>query len=158
MATAVKNEPRTNRQLISPVLTVICLAVMFLLNWFFPLATIVQPSFVLVGLLIGGFGLAICFTAHGQFKKVGTTLYPFNEPGILVTDGLFRYTRNPMYLGLSIFLAGAWLLLGSLSPLGIVAAFLLIANRWYIAYEEQRLAAIFGKAYKDYQAKTPRWI
>ena len=94
--------------------------------------------------------------AQGQFKKIRTNFYPFSDPQKLVTGGLFHYTRNPMYLGLVIFLAGIWILLGSLSPFGIVLAFLLIADRWYIAYEEQRLIAVFGKAYKEYQAKTPR--
>ncbi len=158
MATISKDKHHATRQLISPVLTLICLGIMFLLNWLCPLVSIVRPPVNLSGLLVIGIGFGVCFTAHGQFKRVGTTLYPFNEPGKLVTDGLFRYTRNPMYLGLSVFLAGAWLLLGSLSPLGVVAAFLLIADRWYIAYEEKRLAAVFGKAYKDYQANTPRWI
>lgn len=158
MATIVKSKHSTKRQLISPVLAVICLVIMFLLNWLCPLMSIIQPPFNLAGLLIGGIGLAICYTAQQQFKKIGTTLYPFSEPGKLVTGGMFRYTRNPMYLGLTIFLSGAWLLLGSLSPLTIVTAFLLIADRWYIAYEEQRLALVFGKVYTDYQARTPRWL
>jgi protein-S-isoprenylcysteine O-methyltransferase Ste14 len=158
MTALAKNRQPAARQLISPVLAVICLATMFLLSWFCPLLPILLPPFNLAGLLIGGFGLAFCYTAKQQFKKAGTTLYPFSEPGKLVTDGLFRYTRNPMYLGLSILLTGAWLLLGSLSPVGIVVAFVLIIDHCYIVHEEQNMTAAFGKAYKAYQAKTPRWI
>jgi protein-S-isoprenylcysteine O-methyltransferase Ste14 len=158
MTTASRNQQITTKQLICPVLAVICLAIMFMLGWLWPIMLIFWFPLNLAGLLLGGVGLAISFAAQQQFKKTGTTLYPFNEPGKLVTDGLFRYTRNPMYLGLTIFLVGAWLLLGSLSPLGVVVAFVQIVDRWYIAYEERRLAAAFGKAYTAYQARTPRWI
>jgi protein-S-isoprenylcysteine O-methyltransferase Ste14 len=158
MITATRNRIASRRQLISPVLAMICLAIMFLLGWLWPAMPILPFPFNLAGFFIGGTGLAICFAAQQQFKKVGTTLYPFNKPEKLVTDGLFRYTRNPMYLGLTVFLAGAWLFLGNLSPLGVVLAFLLIADHWYIAYEERQLAAVFGTAYSAYQARTPRWI
>jgi protein-S-isoprenylcysteine O-methyltransferase Ste14 len=153
-----RNERTSTRQLISPVLAVICLAVMFLLSLLCPILTILCFPFNLVGVLTGGTGLAISFIAHRQFKKAGTTLYPFDQPRKLVTDGLFRYTRNPMYLGLIIFLVGGWLLLGCLSPMVVVAAFALITDRWYVVHEEQRLAAVFGKAYIIYQTRTPRWL
>ena len=152
------NEQTSTRQLISPVLAGFCLAIMFLLGLLWPILPILRFPFNLVGALIGGTGLGISLMAHSQFKKVGTTLYPFNKPEKLVTDGLFRYTRNPMYLGLIILLVGGWLLLGSLSPLAVVVAFVLMADRWYVVHEEQRLAAVFGKAYITYQARTPRWL
>jgi protein-S-isoprenylcysteine O-methyltransferase Ste14 len=158
MSSLSEARPLVTKQLISPVLAGICLALMLLLHWFCPIGQWLYFPLNLAGLLPGGLGLAICFTAQQQFKKIGTTLYPFSQPGKLVTDGLFRYTRNPMYLGLTIFLSGAWLLFGSLSPGVFVVAFLLIADRWYIAHEEQRLLDIFGATYAAYQARTPRWI
>ena len=158
MIKASENEQSSTRQLIAPVLAVICLAIMVLLNWLWPILTILRFPFNLGSLFIGGAGLAICLAAQRQFKQVGTTLYPFNKPEKLVTDGLFRYTRNPMYLGLILLLAGGWLWLGSLSPVGVVVAFQQIAERWYIAHEEQRLGAVFGKVYTDYQSRTQRWI
>jgi protein-S-isoprenylcysteine O-methyltransferase Ste14 len=158
MLSLSKTKPSAARQLIAPVLAGICLALMLLLHWLYPVGLLIRFPFNLTGLLLGGLGLTISFAAHRQFKKIGTTLYPFNQPGKLVTGGLFRYTRNPMYLGLTLFLSGAWLFLGSLSPGVFVAAFLLIADRWYIAHEERQLLAVFGATYAAYQAKTPRWI
>jgi protein-S-isoprenylcysteine O-methyltransferase Ste14 len=146
------------KQLIAPVLASICLALMLLLYWLYPIGSLIRFPFNLTGLLFSGLGLTVCFVAQRQFKKVGTTLYPFNRPGKLVTGGLFRYTRNPMYLGLTIFLVGVWLLLGSLSPAVFVVAFLLIADRWYIPFEEGQLLAVFGAAYANYRSRTPRWI
>jgi protein-S-isoprenylcysteine O-methyltransferase Ste14 len=158
MSSLTKAQPSITKQLISPVLACICLALMLLLHWLYPAGLLLRFPVNLAGLLLSGLGLAICFIAQQQFKKIGTTLYPFSKPDRLVTDGMFRYTRNPMYLGLTILLSGAWLFLGSFSPGVFVVAFLLIADRWYIANEEQRLTATFGHAYKAYQARTPRWI
>jgi protein-S-isoprenylcysteine O-methyltransferase Ste14 len=158
MSSLSEAQPWITKQLISPVLASICLALMLLLHWFYPIGQWLYFPLNLAGLLPGGMGLATCFTAHRQFKKVGTTLYPFSQPGKLVTDGPFRYTRNPMYLGLTLFLGGIWLLLGSFSPGVFVVAFLMVADHWYIAYEEEQLLATFGAAYAAYQARTPRWI
>jgi protein-S-isoprenylcysteine O-methyltransferase Ste14 len=158
MLSLLKTKPSAPKQLISPVLASSCLVLMLLLHWLFPVRLWLHFPFSLAGFLLGGLGMAICSAAHRQFKKIDTTLYPFSQPEKLVTDGMFRYTRNPMYLGLTIFLGGAWLVLGSLSPGILVAAFLLIADRWYIPYEESQLSAVFGARYAAYRARTPRWI
>ncbi len=158
MLSLSKTIPSPAKQLISPVLAGICLASMLLLHWLCPFVAVIHFPFNLTGLLLGGAGLTVSLAAHGQFTKIGTTLYPFSQPGKLVTGGLFRYTRNPMYLGLTVFLTGVWLLLGSLSPGIFVAAFLVIADRWYIAYEERRLLTVFGADYEKYRSRTPRWI
>lgn len=151
-----KRSPK--KQLIAPILVSICLAIMLLLNWSLPLMQIIHLPFSLIGLFPIVVGLTICLSAQQQFKQVDTNLYPFNDPEKLVTNGLFRHTRNPMYLGLIIFLMGVGIMLGSFSPMIIVATFFLIADRWYISYEEKRLTSVFGKVYENYQAKTPRWI
>jgi protein-S-isoprenylcysteine O-methyltransferase Ste14 len=158
MLSLSKTKPSITKQLIAPVLASICLALMLLLHWLYPIRLLIRFPFNLTGLLFSGLGLTVCFAAQRQFRKIGTTLYPFSQPGKLVTGGLFRYTRNPMYLGLTTFLSGVWLLLSSLSPGVFVIAFLLIADRWYIAYEEKLLLAVFGAEYATYRAKTPRWI
>lgn len=158
MLSPSKTRPFASRQLIAPVLTSICLLVMVLLHRLYPIGLLIRFPFNLTGLLFSGLGLTTCLAAQRQFRKIGTTLYPFSLPGKLVTNGLFRYTRNPMYLGLTVFLMGVWLLLGSLSPGICVATFLVIADRWYIAYEERQLLSVFGAEYESYQTKTPRWM
>lgn len=146
------------QNLTAPVLTVLGATSMVLLHALWPVAQLFWPPVNWGGLLLLGAGLAICLTAHRQFKQIGANLYPFKDPAHLVTEGLFHYSRNPMYLGLTLFLAGLGMVLGSLAPLGIVALFFLIADRWYIAYEEQRLTHVFGAAYTAYQAHTRRWL
>jgi len=154
----LKNKLSIGDKLVSPVLASICTLMMLVLNWFCPVAHLLRSPYNLAGLLVLGAGLAISFAARGQFKKKRANFYPFEDPTGLITDGLFRYSRNPMYLGLTIFLAGVGMFFGSLSPLGVAVTFFLVADRWYVAYEEQRLACLFGTAYAAYRARTPRWF
>jgi protein-S-isoprenylcysteine O-methyltransferase Ste14 len=159
MTTQFNNEQSfAQKNLIAPVMTVICLAAMLLLNWLWPLVPVLRYPLNLCGFFLVGVGLVISFGAKYQFDKIDANFYPFRDPSDLVTDGFFRYSRNPMYLGLTLFLTGAGMFLGSLSPLVIASVFFLISDRWYIPHEEQRLSNIFGPDYATYQAGTPRWL
>jgi protein-S-isoprenylcysteine O-methyltransferase Ste14 len=146
------------QNLVAPVLTPLCLALMLLLSRVWPLAHVFPLPANLFGLIPLVIGMAISLSAKQQFDKLGANFHPFEDPADLVTGGLFRYSRNPMYLGITIFLSGTWVLLGALSPLVIAGGFFLVADRWYIANEERRLRHVFGQAYEDYQARTGRWI
>lgn len=75
-----------------------------------------------------------------------------------MTDGLFRLTRNPMYLGFSVALLGLAVFLGSLVPMLLAVAYVLISDRWYIAFEENRMLARFGEDYRRYARRTRRWL
>jgi protein-S-isoprenylcysteine O-methyltransferase Ste14 len=99
MLSLSETKPSATKQLIFPVLAIICLALMLLFHWLYPIGLLIRFPFGLTELLLGGLGLITCFAAQRQFKKIGTTPYPFSRPGKPVTGGLFRYTRNPMYLG-----------------------------------------------------------
>lgn len=102
-------------------------------------------------------GFALVAIGAGRFRRV-TTLRPYEEPSVLVTDGLHRWSRNPMYLGLLVSLLGAWIMLGSLSPgLAIPSLYWLLRTR-FIAYEEYAMEARFGDAYRRYRARVRRWL
>jgi protein-S-isoprenylcysteine O-methyltransferase Ste14 len=79
-------------------------------------------------------------------------------PAKLVTDGWFKYSRNPMYLSFILMLIGACLTLGSVSPLFGPAAYFFLTEHCYITAEEKRLMATFGKQYESYQMRTRRWL
>lgn len=105
---------------------------------------------------LGGF-LLVLFGA-GRFRRRSTTLRPYEEPGVLVTDGLHRYSRNPMYLGLLVSSFGAWIMLGSLSPgLAVLSLYWLLRHR-FIAWEEYAMEARFGDAYRAYRQRVRRWL
>ncbi len=114
--------------------------------------------FNLAGGLLAATGLTIAAATARRFARIGTNIRTFDEPGTLVSDGLFAYSRNPIYLGFVLFLGGFAVTLGTLSPLLVAVAFALITDRWYIRFEEAAMAAKFGEAYLRYKQTVRRWI
>jgi len=145
-------------KVLPPTLSLICLILIVVSHWAFPIQIIFPTPFNLVGLAPLVLGVFISVSANRQFAKAGTNVNTFNEPDTLVTDGWFSHSRNPMYLGFVIALAGIWILLGSMSPILGVLIFTIVTDRWYIAYEEQKMAAKFGQAYQDYKRRVRRWV
>ncbi|WP_419905485.1 methyltransferase family protein [Kiloniella sp.] len=131
---------------------------MSVLDSYFPIIRLLQYPWNLLGLIDLAGGLVITLVAGAQFIKVKTNLKTFNRPDQLVTSGLFKYSRNPMYLGFAISTFGVGLYLGSLSPFLVVVLFIVVADRWYIAFEEKVMADIFGDAYDDYKKAVRRWV
>ena len=123
-----------------------------------PLARVISGSWVFLGLIPLVLGVVLNLVADQAFKRRGTTVKPFEQPSALVTGGLFRVTRNPMYLGFVLILAGLAVLLGSLSPYVVVAAFAVAMDRVFIRAEEADLRAQFGAEWEAYAARVRRWI
>lgn len=95
-----------------------------------------------------------------SFRVAGTTIdprYPHNTSTI-VSTGIYRYTRNPMYLGLVFILSALSIWLGARLGLFVVAAFILYINRFQIKPEEEALQKQFGDSYLAYKARVRRWI
>jgi protein-S-isoprenylcysteine O-methyltransferase Ste14 len=113
-------------------------------------------AFVVLGLAGGATALA----GNLEFRRLRTTVNPFKPENAtaLVTSGIYRFTRNPMYVGLALlvlgwaaFLCSAWALLGPV-------VFVLYVSRFQIAPEERVLSAKFGAAYTEYTARVRRWL
>jgi len=90
--------------------------------------------------------------------KADTGLLPFEEATVLVTGGIFRFTRNPMYLGMFLMMFGAAFLMGSIGALIPLLIFVLIIRYNFVAGEERFMEAAFGQQYLDYKSKVRRWI
>ena len=85
-------------------------------------------------------------------------MVPFEPSTVLVTEGAFRFTRNPMYLGLVLLLAGIAIALGSVGALLPIPVFVWIIQAWFILGEERFLEEIFGEAYLAYKSRVRRWL
>jgi protein-S-isoprenylcysteine O-methyltransferase Ste14 len=133
-------------------------AAMVLLNRIGPEPRIVPRPLRRLGVLgiLAGFGLS----AWGAtlFHRSKTSVLPTEQPKALVTEGPFRFTRNPMYLGMAVVLAGFGVLLRSLLPLLVIPVFLGLLTSRVIRAEEQSMARTFGDAYEQYKASVPRWF
>jgi protein-S-isoprenylcysteine O-methyltransferase Ste14 len=105
-----------------------------------------------------GLGLTVAAAAAFRFARHGTSVHPFHQPTALVTDGPYRITRNPMYLGMVIALLGIAVWLGSLTPLLVIPVFARLIQRLFITNEERRLSDVFGAAYHEYRNRVRRWL
>ena len=141
-----------------PTLILFCLIGMLALHSILPLGSIFSWTLLVCGVGLIALGLVIAFGAESQFRRNGTTVDHLGMAAKLVTDGWFKYSRNPMYLSFVIMLTGAWLTLGSISPFLGVLVYILLIERWYIMPEEKRLVATFGKQYESYRIGTRRWL
>jgi protein-S-isoprenylcysteine O-methyltransferase Ste14 len=102
--------------------------------------------------------LGLVLAADRLFKTSGTTVKPFEEPSVLVTDGVFRWTRNPMYLGFVVVLLGIGILAGSATALLPWIAFGILMDRAFIRSEEATLSARFPREWKAYRSRVRRWV
>jgi protein-S-isoprenylcysteine O-methyltransferase Ste14 len=112
----------------------------------------------LFGLVPIGLGLSLNWSATRRFKRLGTAIRPDEDPTVLVTQGPFRISRHPMYLGMVLGLFGYAVLLGSMTPLLVVPAFVFLIDRRFLAKEETVLEESFGDEYEAYRGKTARWV
>jgi protein-S-isoprenylcysteine O-methyltransferase Ste14 len=145
-------------KILPPVLVAIIVIVMCLARVILPGPVIIPQPLNLSGLVLLVAGVAVAVIGARHFDKVGTNIKTFNDPTFLVTNGLFRWSRNPMYLGLSVFLTGLAIWLGTLISFLGPLAFIVIADRWYVPFEEAAMQRRFGERYEAYRRTTRRWI
>ena len=111
------------------------------------------------GLLVAAIGAAVLAACIWEFARRGRgTLSPVDPPRQLVVQGLYRYVRNPMYVGVSSILLGEALLTRSLALLAYWAVFFTLANLFVILYEEPALRLQFGDSYVRYTQAVGRWL
>lgn len=113
-----------------------------------------------IGVLLVAAGIWIAVAGVGEFRRAATTVNPFSPEASahLVTGGVYRYSRNPMYLGMLLGLAGWAVALAHLTaPLWLMlyAAYM---NRFQIVPEERALAERFGPVFADYRRRVRRWL
>lgn len=146
------------KKILPPQLFYFSIVLMILLHFLAPFKILLNFPVTLTGILLLFTGAIMAIKEKRRFARVKTNIKTFDKPDKLLTDGLYKYSRNPMYLGFVIALLGVWLLLGSLSPLLIVLLFIFIANIVYISFEEKMMGETFGDVYFNYKNKTRKWI
>jgi protein-S-isoprenylcysteine O-methyltransferase Ste14 len=125
-----------------------------------PRLTLPYPGRVLVAAALLVSGIAIVLMGVLAFRKASTTVDPrFPESAShIVSSGVYRFTRNPMYLGMLVVLIAWMALLSNLGTLVIPALFALYITRWQIVPEERALAEKFGAEYEAYCKSVRRWL
>jgi protein-S-isoprenylcysteine O-methyltransferase Ste14 len=141
-----------------PLLYVIPLGIGILIQRFYPVAILPRGIALVPGVLLVALGLALGAVAMISFVRARTSPIPIKPTTAIVATGPYRFTRNPMYLGLALLYLGVTLWVDTLWPLLFLPLVLFTVQRTVIAREERYLEAKFGDEYRVYKARVRRWI
>ncbi|HEY4235587.1 MAG TPA: isoprenylcysteine carboxylmethyltransferase family protein [Lacipirellulaceae bacterium] len=154
------NNERSMRppRIFPPVYLLAAIISMVALHKLLPGAALIASPWRWLGLLPFVAAVALATAAVRLFRKHGTTIKPGETSSYLLAEGPYRYTRNPIYLGMVLLLTGVALMLGSLTPWLMVPVFAWLINRNVIPVEEEMMATAFGADYEQYRARVRRWL
>ncbi len=152
------SEGTRSRRVLPPVFFAVALAGMVALHWLAPLAEPLPAPLSWLGFVPALLGVAMILAAARRFERAGTTIKPFRRSSSLVREGPYRFTRNPMYLGMVLVLLGVALGLGSVTPFLVLPVFVVLIQRRFVRAEEALLAEVFGADYDAYRRQVRRWI
>lgn len=128
------------------------------LHFGLPVASLVTTPWSWLGAIPILVGLVVMVVGDRQFKKAETAISPFDQPSTLVRGGVFRISRNPMYVGMVLTLAGEAVVLGTVTPMLVPWIFVWLISSRFIRMEETVLSGVFGAEYEDYRRRVRRWL
>lgn len=144
--------------MLPPVFFLGALALEAVLHFGLPVTPVVRTPSTWLGAIPILLGLAVMLVGDRQFKRARTAISPYEQPSILVWDGVFRVSRNPMYLGMVAMLLGEALAFGTLTPLTVPWVFAWVMWVRFIRTEEAILSEVFGADYEEYRRLVRRWV
>ena len=136
----------------------ILLGLPILLHYLVPVRTLIAAPCSYLGAVLMVAGLAVSTWGSMEFRKAGTGLLLRGGGSALVTSGPFRFSRNPMYLGMLAWVFGLAVLLGSLSVFLLPILVFLLAHFYVIPLEEKAMEQTFRGQYLDYKRRVRRWL
>jgi len=144
-----------------PLLALAVIVLGLLFDWLLPayILCLLLPlaERILIGVVLIAAGIALAVAAIHGFHSAGTPAEPWKPSRALVTAGVFGWLRNPMYVGGTFILAGLAVLLASDWMLVLTVIFTLVLHFGVVLREERYLEAKFGDAYRQYNARVPRY-
>ena len=140
-----------------PVIILIAILFQIALHKLLPIMIIFEKMYW-IGIVMGFLGFFISTGSILLFRINKTTMIPFQDPSFLITNGIYKYTRNPMYLGMLFVQFGIAIYFGSISPFIIPFLFIPIMNSRIIQHEEVLLEKQFGESYIIFKNSVRRWI
>jgi protein-S-isoprenylcysteine O-methyltransferase Ste14 len=140
------------------VYLVLSMGAMAVLHFGFPIAQPIREPYRYAGAVLIVLAFALGFWALFLFRRARTGVVPFSEATTLISGGPYRFTRNPMYLGMAGILLGTAVWLGSVTPWLVLPAFMGIITDRFIVPEEAMLERAFGSRYLEYRGAVRRWL
>ena len=146
------------RRILPPAYLLASVLCMIALRYTFPGPRLLEAPLSLAGAvpLVGG--IMVVLLAAREFRRRETTIKPFQESSVLITNGLYSISRNPIYVCFTLILIGTALMLGVVSPWLVIPVFVFVINRIFIPVEEAMLRDKFGAEWEAYSCRVRRWI
>ncbi len=129
-----------------------------LIRFAFPTPLLANAVALPVGALVLAVGIAALLTSFRSMITHNTTINPSGATTTIVTDGIYRYTRNPMYLSLTVIYVAVCVMANAWWGLLLLVPLLLVVQKGIIEREEQYLIRKFGDEYGHYKARVRRWL
>ena len=155
---AEQDRPNISPMVHPPVVALMFIVIAYFLGRFAPLPFSVPAILRYSGLALSFTGFLLGLGAFLEFRQSRTTLDPHGTSKQLVTSGIYRFTRNPIYLGFLLIVIGLPLNSGLYWGIVLAPFYILMVNRLIIQHEEAYLAKKFGKAYTSYTSRVRRWL
>lgn len=153
-----KDHPAINRYIHPPIVTLVFITIAYMLGSFVPIPFVVPGILKVVGISLTLIGFLCGLAAFIEFRKARTTLDPHGSVKQVVTSGIYRFIRNPIYLGFLLMLIGLSLNSGHYWGLILAPFFVITMNRLVIEQEESYLGKKFGDTYTSYKSRVRRWL
>jgi len=147
-----------HEKVLPPSYLFVSIVTMTALHFLFPVKNVVAFPLNFLGAIPLSIGIVFNLIADSALKKHKTTVKPFEKSTVLITDGIFRISRHPMYLGFVLILTGIAIFMGSLTPYLVIVAFAVLMDAVFIRTEETMLEETFDEAWLDYKRRVRRWI
>ena len=123
-----------------------------------PFAPATRTAANIAGWILMLVGVSLAVWAQVIFRRLGTTTVPGQQSAALVTWGPYRFSRNPMYIALTLMYLGEAGIIGQLWPLPLLVGVLIYANGTLVPFEERHLEQTFGESYRSYRERVRRWF
>ncbi len=145
-----------------PVFLLVAIVLAVALEWIAGLTFLPAPSLMSIvswiGVAILAAGAYLAVRGSSEFTRAGTNVDPMKPALKLVTTGLYRFTRNPMYLGMVLFLFGLSLMFSLEWGIVLTVVLWVVYDRYVVVREEAYLTRKFGEPYREFLSRTRRWI
>ncbi len=142
-----------------PVIYVAALAIGFVLNYLWPMSPLSGSSRYVIGSVLILVNVLIMPPVLRRFRRAGTAFFDLRKPAsALITEGPYRFSRNPSYVSLTLLYLGIGILLNNGWILILVAPVFLVMDLWVVRREERHLEAKFGEEFLRYKAAVRRWL
>jgi protein-S-isoprenylcysteine O-methyltransferase Ste14 len=153
-----QDHPDISPMIHPPIVALMFIVIAYFLGRFAPTPFVVPMILRNVGLALTFIGFLLGIGAFLEFRKARTTLDPHGSSKQVVTSGIYRFTRNPIYVGFLLMVIGLPLNSGLYWGIVMAPLYVFMMNRLVIRHEEAYLEKKFGKTYVSYASRVRRWL